>query len=49
MSMGFDGVKKVETDGEDEGVLYSREEDERSVEVHERAHDSFSLMGEVRC
>ena len=47
--MGFDGVKKVETDEEDEGVSYSWEEDDRSAWVHERAQDGFSLTGEVRC
>ena len=49
ISMGFDGVKKVETDEEDEGVSYSWEEDDRSAWVHERAQDGFSLTGEVRC
>jgi len=44
--MGFDGVKKVETDEEDEGVSYS--EDERSAGVQGKAQDGFSLMGEVR-
>ena len=44
--MGFDGVKKVETD-EDEGVSYSWEEDVRSAGVHERAQDGFSLTSEV--
>ena len=46
ISMGFDGVKKMETD-EDEGVSYSWEEDVRSAGVHERAQDGFSLTSEV--
>jgi len=49
MSIGLDGVKKVETDEEDEGVSYSWEEDDRSAGVHERAQDGLSLASEVRC
>jgi len=49
MSIGFDGVKKVETDEEDEGVSYSWEEDDRSAGVQEKAQDGFSWAGEVRC
>lgn len=48
MSIGFDGVKKVETDEDDEGVSYSWEEDDRSAGVHEKAQDGFSLAGEMR-
>ena len=46
--MGFDGVKKVETD-EDEGVSYSSEEDGKSAGVQERAQDDFSLTDGVHC
>jgi len=49
MSIGFDLVKKVETDEEDEGVSYSWEDDERSAGVHDKAHDCFSWIGETRC
>ena len=49
MSMGFDFVKKVETEEEDEGALYSWEDDDRSAGVHGKAHDCFSLTGDVRC
>ena len=47
MSMDFDGMKKVETDEEDEGVSeYLWEEDDKYAGVHEIAQDCFSLMGE---
>jgi len=49
MSIGFEGVKKVETDEDDEGVSYSWEEDDRSAGVQEKPQDGFSLAGEVRC
>ena len=46
MSIGFDFVKNVETDEDDEGVSYSWEDDDRSAGVHEKVHVCFSLTGE---